>query len=134
MLINLINKMEVKMSKNFDHKKAKEVSITVDPKGDFLDMIIDKIHDAPGRYTLEGLMESLGAKFVHYTPKESIAALEAIYEALCTEQQFITENKLDFDNADILFNNAFNSLYSTAENSHKLELIAALNDCCTDGE
>ncbi len=121
-------------TKNFDHKKAKEISVIVDPNGDFLDTVIDKIHDAPGRYTLKGLIESLGSKFAYYDPKESITALEAIYDALYKEQEFIKKNKLDFSDADILFNEAFNALYSTAEACHKVELIAALNDFCTEGE
>lgn len=119
-------------TKNFNHKKAKEISIAVDPNGDFLDTVIDKIHDAPGRYTLKGLMESLGFKFVYYSPQESIAALEAIYDALCKEQQFIKDKNLDFFDADVSFNEAFNTLYSAAEASHKTELLAALNDCCTE--
>lgn len=122
------------MSKNFDHEKAVKISKEVDPDKDFYEMIVDKIHDAPGKYTLKGLVESLGTKSIYYTPKEAIAMLEAIYEALREQQQFILTNRLDLDNVDDLFNETFNKIYEIAENHHKVELLAALNDCCMEGD
>ena len=122
------------MSKNFDHEKAVKISKEVDPNKDFYEMIVDKIHDAPGRYTLKGLVESLGTKSIYYTPKEAIAILEGVYKALREEKQFILNNKLDLDNVDDLFNETFNNMYQIAETHHKVELLAALNDCCIEGE
>jgi hypothetical protein len=131
------------VSKQFDHEKAKEIANKIDPDKDYLDMVVDKIYKAPGKYPLYELMESLGTKFVDYAPGEAITILEAIYEALEKEwlfiqehekQLFIQESNLnpDFLNKDNLFNEAFYNMYQAAENCHKVELLAALDNCCIE--
>ena len=123
------------MSKQFDHKKAEVISGKIDPHKDFVDMIVDKIHNAPENYTLDGLMKSLAAQFVRYEPEEAIAALQAIYEALKQEQEFIKQENLSTSNIDDLFQEAFSSMYTIAEHSYQLKPVGdLLEQYCSSSE
>ncbi len=114
-------------SMKFDHEKAKNLYKTTDPDEDFLSLIVDKIHKAPGCYTLKGLMIEMGHTFVHCEVQEAINILEAIYEALDKEKDFIIENKLDFDDKDVLFNEALASMRQGAEENERTELLNELS-------
>ncbi len=123
-----------------NHDKAKKLYEETDPQKEFLIMVVDKIHNAPGKYTLKGLMEDLGARFAHDEPAEAISLLEAIYEALNIEEEFIEQKQLnledknkslDEDNKlsrDALFSEAFYSMYEIAERHRDQDLLNALEE------
>ena len=69
---------------------------------------------------------------MYYAPKEVIAVLEGIYEALIDEKQFILTNGLDLNNVDDLFDETLNYIYQSAEYLKKVKILAALNDCCIE--
>ncbi|WP_425360536.1 MULTISPECIES: hypothetical protein [unclassified Candidatus Tisiphia] len=124
-----------------NHIQAKELYEEIDPYKEYLIMVTDKIHKAPGNYTLKGLMEDLGARFAHNEPAEAISILEAIYEALSIEKDFIEQNQLnlkdknkslDEDNKlsiDALFSEAFYSMHEIAERHHDQKLLQKLEEC-----
>lgn len=123
-----------------NHEKARELYEEVDPTKDFLDIVTHEIHEAVNNYTLKELMESLGVKFVHNEPKEAISLLEAIYEGLEKEKDFIEQNKLNLkdpdkgiteDNMlsrDDLFDEAFDNMHKVAEYYNNEDLLKTLED------
>ena len=110
----------------FNHADAEEIYKKTDPEKDSLKMVIGKIHDAPGGYTLKGLVKELGTEFVHCETQEAINILEAIYEALEKEKHFIKCNNLDCENRDELFEEAITRMYKNAKKYDKTELLKAL--------
>jgi|GEM_PF-6017993 len=124
-----------------NHEKAKALYEEVDPTKDFLDMVTHEIHEAVNNYTLKELMESFGVKFAHNDPKEAISLLEAVYEALEKEKDFIEQNKLNIkdpdkgiteDNIlsnDDLFDEAFDTIRKVAEYYNNENLLRTLEDC-----
>lgn len=128
------------------HAKAKQLYEETDPEKDFLTMVVNKIHDAPGKYTLKGLMSSLGARFAHEETKEAISLLEAINEALDQEKDFIDQHELNLENKnklldetnklskDMLFDESFDSMYQIALRHYNQDMLNVLKEYypCTE--
>lgn len=123
-----------------NHDRAKKLYEKTDPNKEYWFMVVDKIHKAPNHYPLKGLMAELGTSFAHSVPKKAISLLEAIYEALGTEKDFIEKNQLnskekneslDMDDplsTDALFSEAFYNMYEMAEHRNNEELLQALEE------
>lgn len=123
-----------------NHDMAKELYEQTDPNKEYWFMVVDKIHKAPNHYSLKGLVAELGASFAHSVPEKAISILEAIYEALDTEKDFIEQNQLnskeknkslDMDDKlsiDALFSEAFYNMYEMAEREDNTNLLQALEE------
>ncbi|MCC8483828.1 MAG: hypothetical protein LN561_04710 [Rickettsia endosymbiont of Labidopullus appendiculatus] len=123
-----------------NHDIAKELYEQTDTNKEYWFMVVDKIHKAPNHYPLKGLMEELGISFAHSVPEKAVSILEAIYEALNTEKDFIEQNQLnskekneslDMDNKlsiDALFSEAFYNMYEMAEHRNNEDLLQALEE------
>lgn len=121
-----------------NHEKAKEfcekeIYIDEGAREDLFDMIYTKITRAPGKYTLKGLMEDLGTTFAHSEPKEAIGVLEAIYDVLSEPktQELIHDvvllnSEWKDTNKEVLFDEAFNNMYTTAKQYHNEDLLKKL--------
>lgn len=115
-----------------NHTKALQfcetkIYIEVGAKEGLIDMITNKILQAPGKYILKDLMEDLGVTFAHSDPKEAIGVWEAIHDVLNLENinSFIREKKLLDNDTTInnLFCEAFDNMYETAINYRNEDLL-----------
>lgn len=123
-----------------NHDIAKELYEQTDPDKEYWCMVVDKIHKAPNHYSLKGLVAELGTSFAHSVPEKAVSILEAIYEALNTEKDFIEQNQLnskeknkslDMDDKlsiDALFSEAFYNMYEMAERRNNEDLLQGLEE------
>lgn len=139
---DLLRHLETYKEYTINHEKAKELYNAKDQDKEFLNMVTNKIHDAPGSYTLKGLMRDLGRTFAHdEESEEAIILLEAIYDALDKEQIFIKHNeKISIDdkalpltednklNSEALFYEALCSMYKAAVHHNDEDLLGRLKE------
>ncbi|WP_375319102.1 hypothetical protein [Candidatus Tisiphia endosymbiont of Oplodontha viridula] len=123
-----------------NHDMAKELYEQTDPNKEYWFMVVDKIHKAPNHYSLKGLMTEIGKSFAHSVPEKAVSILEAIYEALDTEKDFIEQNQLnskeknksldeeDKLSIDALFSEAFYNMYEMAERRNNEDLLQGLEE------
>ncbi|MFU7503516.1 MAG: hypothetical protein ACE1S7_09130, partial [Candidatus Tisiphia sp.] len=83
-----------------NHEKAREfcereIYIEEGAEENFFGMISNEVRRAPGNYTLIELMKDFGTKFAYGQPKDAIGVLEAIYEVLNHEKEFINREGLN---------------------------------------
>lgn len=107
-----------------NHEKAKEFYEQHDPDKEVLESLTAEIRQS---YDLEGTMSDIGSNFAYVELDDAICVLEATYEVLQQEQEFIKKKKLNLkdknkpaeqDNIwsnDELFDIAFWKMYCTAK-------------------
>ncbi|WP_375319125.1 hypothetical protein [Candidatus Tisiphia endosymbiont of Oplodontha viridula] len=80
-----------------NHEKAKKLYEEHDPYKEALEMLTSQIHAAaaPGGSSLKSIISGIGSNFAYEEVEDAICALEAIYEVLQKEQNFI-EKKIKF--------------------------------------
>jgi hypothetical protein len=123
-----------------NHEKAKEFYEKNDPDKEALETLTRRIHDAPSSCSLNSLMSGIGFSFADEVVSEAICALEAAYEALQKEKEFIEKHKLNLKNEskpasenniwtnDELFDIAFNKMYRVAQKHNNEDIIKALQE------
>ena len=117
-----------KRSKTFDHAVAQEFYKKSDPDKGFFNNVKDEIHEIAGKYPLYRLMIDLGAECVHCETHVVIHILEAIYEALDKEHDFIKSHYLHTDTRDELFEVAITWAYKEAKHYNKTNILTTLDN------
>lgn len=134
-----------------NHEKAREfcereIYIEEGAEENFFGMISNEVRRAPGNYTLIELMKDFGTKFAYGQPKDAIGVLEAIYEVLNHEKEFINREGLNLkdDNRppdegnklsnDELFDEAFNSMLQKVEQRGNGDLLKVLKELYLETE
>lgn len=138
---DLLKYLETYKEYTVSHDTAKQLYKDGDTEKEFLNMVTEKIHDAPSSYTLKGLMRDLGRTFAHDEPEEAVILLEAIYDALDKEQTFIIQNTIiSIDdknkpftednklNSDALFYEALYSMHKVAVQHNDEDLLGKLKE------